>query len=189
MSHKGSPAPCMLVKAGGQSIHKTSIGFGTLHTDWCELIAVGHHPHVPTFCLATWHCPMSPLMTRSHRTFPFIFAYCKDCKWSKTGWWIGLRTTWLSSQSPSRAWHLWRAECSLENAYGSRGFTYCCRTKRSNTQCSVAHINCLNMLKTGGREDIDLAEMALEVITQLDMDTDEFRDCCWSWWGHGKCDS
>ena len=41
----------------------------------------------------------------------------------------------------------------------------------------------MNMPKTGGREDIDLAEMVLEVITdiiQLDMDTDELIDCCWS---------
>ena len=50
-------------------------------------------------------------------------------------------------------------------------------------QCSVEHSNCLNMPKTGGREDTDLDEMALEVITdiiQLDMDTDEPIDCCWS---------
>ena len=51
------------------------------------------------------------------------------------------------------------------------------------TQCSVGHSNCLNMPKTGGREDTDLDEMALEVITDiipLDMDTDEPIDCCWS---------
>ena len=35
------------------------------------------------------------------------------------------------------------------------------------TQCSVGHINCLNMPKTGGTEDRDLAEMALEVITDI----------------------
>ena len=34
------------------------------------------------------------------------------------------------------------------------------------TQCFVGH-NCLNMPKTGGREDMNLAEMALEVITDI----------------------
>ena len=53
------------------------------------------------------------------------------------------------------------------------------------THKSLTYIHCLNMPKTGGREDIDLAEMAnLEVlitdIIQLDMDTDELIDCCWS---------
>ena len=39
---------------------------------------------------------------------------------------------------------------------------------------------------------MNLAEMALEVITdiiQLNMDTDELIDCCWSRGGQGKCDS
>ena len=35
------------------------------------------------------------------------------------------------------------------------------------TQCSVGHSNCLNMPKTGGREDMNLDEMALEVITDI----------------------
>ena len=47
---------------------------------------------------------------------------------------------------------------------------------KGTTQCSVGHSNCLNMPKTGGREDTDLDEMALEVLKdtiQLDMETDE----------------
>ena len=55
LSHKGSQAPSssfMLIKAGGQSVHTTSIGFGTLSTDQGELyIVVGHHLHVSTFGL------------------------------------------------------------------------------------------------------------------------------------------
>ena len=75
--------------AGKSRMPKHSIWFGTLGT---ESLNYRHHPHVSTFCLATWHCLMSSLMTRSHRPFPFIFTYCRACKRSKTGWWIGLRT-------------------------------------------------------------------------------------------------
>ena len=35
------------------------------------------------------------------------------------------------------------------------------------TQCSVGRSNYLNMPKTGGREEVDLDEMALEVITDI----------------------
>ena len=147
-----------------------------------------HHPHVSTFCLATWDYLMSPLTMRSHKPFPFIFAYCKACKWSKTGWWIGLRTR---LQHGSQVNHqvgldtydelnvLWEMHMEAE------GSLTVARPKGA-TQCSAGHSNSLNMPKTGGREDTDLAEMALEAITdiiQLDI------DCCWSWWGQGKCDS
>ena len=70
---------------------------------------------------------------------------------------------------------------------GSKCVTGCttrrCSCKRNNTQCSEGCqcTNCLNMPRTGGREDIDLAEIALEEevtadITQLDADTDELLD-------------
>ena len=35
-------------------------------------------------------------------------------------------------------------------------------TKKNDTQCSVGHINCLNVPKTERREEKDLAEMAVK---------------------------
>ena len=75
MSHKGSQAPFfMLVKAGSKNVHTTSVGFGTLSTDQCNV------------------------------------NYC------------------------------------------GRALLPCVYDKTNTTQYSVGHINCWNVLKTGGRE-------------------------------------